>query len=193
MGPPVPRSSLPCGNISPLGVTGTPVIDEARATLYLDAAVMRGNGPRHEIFALSLTDGSIESGWPLDVAAALGGSFVPSLQNQRGALALFNGKVFLPFSGHWGDCGSYHGFVVGVPIEEPGKTASFSTRARGGGIWGQGGVSGDGQSLFAVTGNTFGRNQLERWRSGLAPFDRPRPPNRRPRLLRALRLAKPGS
>jgi hypothetical protein len=31
-----------------------------------------------------------------------------------------------------------------------------SRRARGGGIWAQGGVSGDGQSLFAVTGNTFG-------------------------------------
>jgi outer membrane protein assembly factor BamB len=156
LGPPVPRSALPCGNISPLGVTGAPVIDEARATLYLDAAVMRANGPRHEIFALSLTNGSIEPGWPLDVATALGGSFVPSVQNQRGALALFKDKVFVPFSGHWGDCGDYHGFVVGVSIHEPGKVTSFSTRARGGGIWAQGGVSGDGQSLFAVTGNTFG-------------------------------------
>jgi hypothetical protein len=68
LGPPVPRSALPCGNISPLGVTGAPVIDEAHATLYLDAAVMRANGPRHEIFALSLADGSIKTGWPLDVA-----------------------------------------------------------------------------------------------------------------------------
>ena len=57
--PPVQRSALPCGNISPLGVTGAPVIDERRATLYLDAAVMRASGPRHEIFALSLADGSI--------------------------------------------------------------------------------------------------------------------------------------
>jgi hypothetical protein len=88
------------------------VIDEQRATLYLDAAIMRANGPRHEIFALSLTDGSIERGWPLDVAATLGASFDPSVQNQRGALALFKGKVFVPFSGHWGDCGAYHGFVV---------------------------------------------------------------------------------
>jgi len=156
LGSPVPRSALPCGNISPLGITGAPVIDEARATLYLDAAVMRANGPRHEIFALSLTDGSIEPGWPLDVATALGGNFAPSVQNQRGALALFDSKVFIPFSGHWGDCGAYHGFVVGVSIDEPGKATSFSTRARGGGIWAQGGVSGDGQSLFAVTGNTFG-------------------------------------
>ena len=89
-------------------------------------------------------------------ATALGGGFDPSVQNQRGALALFKGKIFVPFSGHWGDCGAYHGFVVGVSIDEPGKVTSFSTRARGGGIWAQGGVSGDGQSLFAVTGNTFG-------------------------------------
>jgi outer membrane protein assembly factor BamB len=154
-GEPVPRSALPCGNISRLGVTGAPVIDKARATLYLDAAVMRANGPRHEIYALSLADGSIEPGWPVDVATALGGSFVPELQNQRGALALFEGKVFVPFSGHWGDCGAYHGYVVGVSESEPGKALSFSTRARGGGIWAQGGISGDGKSLFAATGNTF--------------------------------------
>jgi len=155
LGEPVPRSALPCGDISPLGVTGAPVIDEARATLYLDAAVMRANGPRHEIYALSLADGSIEPGWPVDVATALRGSFAPPLQNQRGALALFAGKVFVPFSGHWGDCGAYHGFVVGVSEGEPGKAASFETRARGGGIWAQGGVSGDGKSLFVATGNTF--------------------------------------
>jgi hypothetical protein len=88
LGVPVPGSALPCGNISPLGVTGTPVIDEARATIYLDAAVMSANGPRHEIFALSLADGSIEPGWPVDVATALGGSFLPAVQSQRGALAL---------------------------------------------------------------------------------------------------------
>ena len=155
LGEPVPRSALPCGNISRLGVTGAPVLDEAGATLYLDAAVMRANGPRHEIYALSLADGSIKPGWPVDVATALGGSFVPALQNQRGALALFEGEVFVPFSGHWGDCGAYHGYVVGVSESEPGKVSSFSTRARGGGIWAQGGISGDGKSLFAATGNTF--------------------------------------
>ncbi len=156
LGPPVPRSALPCGNISPLGVTGAPVIDDRRATLYLDAMVMRAKGPRHEIYALSLADGSVEPGWPVDVAAAVGVRFNPRLQNQRGALALFESKVFVAFSGHWGDCGAYHGFVVGVSLDDPRKVASFSTRARGGGIWAQGGVSGDGQSLFAVTGNTFG-------------------------------------
>ena len=165
LGRPVLLSALPCGNISPLGVTGAPVIDERRATLYLDAAIMRANGMHHQIFALSLADGSIEPGWLVDVATALGESFDPSVQNQRGALALFKGKVFVPFAGHWGDCGAFHGFVVGVSVDEPDKIASFSTRARGGGIWAQGGVSGDGQSLFVVTGNTFGASQ---WSDGEA-------------------------
>jgi hypothetical protein len=156
LGEPAVRSVLPCGNISPLGVTGTPVIDEAHATLYLDAMVMRDDTPRHQIFALSLADGAIAPGWPVDVGEALGGKFVAELQNQRGALALFDGKVLVPFSGHWGDCGAYHGYVVAVGAGEPGAAASFATRARGGGGWGQGGVSGDGKSLFVATGNTFG-------------------------------------
>jgi outer membrane protein assembly factor BamB len=155
LGEPAPRSALPCGNLPTLGVTGAPVIDPARATLYLDAMVMRANEPRHEIYALALADGSIESGWPVDVATALKGSFIPSVQNERGALALFAGRVYVPYSGHYGDCGDYHGFVVGVSETDPAKVESFATRARGGGIWGQGGVVGDGKSLFVATGNTF--------------------------------------
>ncbi|MGH7084879.1 MAG: hypothetical protein ACREFN_07790, partial [Acetobacteraceae bacterium] len=33
LGPPVPRSGLPCGDIEPLGITGTPVID--RGVVYV--------------------------------------------------------------------------------------------------------------------------------------------------------------
>src|ERR1700688_2227413 len=41
LGEPVQSTGFRCGDIWPLGVTGTPVIDKARATLYLDAAVLR--------------------------------------------------------------------------------------------------------------------------------------------------------
>jgi hypothetical protein len=155
LGEPVPSTGFRCGNIWPLGVTGTPVIDKARATLYLDAAIMRDGAPRHEVYALSLADGTVEPGWPVDVATALRGRFDPMVQNQRGALALFGGRVFVPFGGLAGDCGQYHGMILGVSTTEPGKVASFSTRARSGGIWAPGGVTGDGKSLFAATGNTF--------------------------------------
>ena len=155
LGEPAAQGGLHCGNIWPLGVTGTPVIDAARATLYLDAAVMRDNQSRHEIYALSLADGTVEPGWPVDVATAVHGRFDSIVQNQRGALALFGGRVFVPFGGLAGDCGVYHGMVVGVSQGDPAKVTSFSTGGRGGGIWAQGGVTSDGKSLFAATGNTI--------------------------------------
>ena len=190
---PVPRSALPCGNISPLGVTGTPVIDErARRSISTPrSCAPTGRGTKST--RLSLADGSIEPGWPVDVATALGGSFAPTLQNQRGALALFEGKVFVPFSGHWGDCGAYHGYVVGVSIDDPGKVASFSTRARGGGIWAQGGVSSDGKSLFVATGNTVRRNAWSDGEAVLRLAPDLAPPDRDPRLFRAVGLARPRS
>jgi hypothetical protein len=159
VGTPVPRSSLPCGNISPLGITGTPVIDPASEAIYLDAMVQDASGPRHRIFGLALKDGAILPGFPLDVADALragGRSFIPRDQNQRAALALVEGMLYVAFSGHFGDCGYYRGWVTGVPLREPGKIASWSTRARGGGIWAPGGMSAVGRELFFATGNTFG-------------------------------------
>ena len=87
------------------------------------------------------------------------------VQNQRSALALFGDRVFVPFSGLAGDCGVYHGMVVGFSTAEPGKVVSFVTRARGGGIWAQGGVTSDGKSLFAATGNTMSAKE---WGDGEA-------------------------
>src|SRR5262249_59909225 len=34
---PAPRSQLPCGNIDPLGITGTPIIDASRKLLFAAA------------------------------------------------------------------------------------------------------------------------------------------------------------
>jgi hypothetical protein len=159
LGKPVARSSLRCGNISPLGITGTPVIDAARQAVYLDAAIEADSGPRHLVFALSLKDGSSLSGWPVDVGEVLqrsGQHFTPRDQNQRGALAIFDGRVYVPFGGHFGDCGDYHGIIVGISLADPTNVTSWATRARGGGIWAPAGLSSDGMSLFAATGNTFG-------------------------------------
>jgi outer membrane protein assembly factor BamB len=63
LGEPVPRSALGCGNINPLGITGTPVIDESTASIYVDAAVIESSGPHHRVFALSLRDGTPVPGW----------------------------------------------------------------------------------------------------------------------------------
>jgi hypothetical protein len=106
-----------CGNINPLGATGTPVIDAATGTLYVEAAVESGGGPVHELFALSLSTGAVLPGWPVAIGAgirALGEDFTDNVEEQRGALALLAGKVFIPFGGYDGDCGNYHGVVASV-------------------------------------------------------------------------------
>jgi outer membrane protein assembly factor BamB len=170
VGRPVSGSSLPCGNISPMGITGTPVIDPSTQAIYFDAAVEDASGPHHELIALSLKDGSILQGWPVDVADALrraGWSFDARTQNQRPALSLLDGTVYASYSGHFGDCGDYHGWVVGFPLHDPGRVVSFETRARGGGIWAPGGLSVVGRDIFFATGNTFGAST---WSDGEAVF-----------------------
>jgi outer membrane protein assembly factor BamB len=170
LGPPVPRSSLPCGNIDPLGITGTPVIDSRREAIYLGAMIAdKATGsPKHRIFALSLKDGSVLPGWPLDTEAALkssGQTFRSDVQNQRGALTITADAVYVPYGGHFGDCGDYHGWVVSVALQPPHTVHSWATGARGGGIWAPGGVSTDGRAVYVATGNT---EWALRWSGGEA-------------------------
>ena len=153
----VKLSSLPCGNIDPLGMTGTPYVDLASRTIYVGAMTTPDNGTtkRHLIYALSLDDGSVRAGWPVDVQAKLN-AFTSDVQNQRGALVVLNGILYVPYGGHYGDCGSYHGWLVGVDVKDPTKVTGWETVAKGGGSWCAAGVSSDGTSLFVTTGNTFG-------------------------------------
>jgi hypothetical protein len=170
LGRPVALSAQPCGNIDPLGITGTPVIDEATQAIYLAAMVGDASGAHHRVFALSLKDGAPLPGWPIDVAetlAARGQHFNTRFQNQRGALAILDGRVYVPYSGHYGDCGDYHGWVLGISLRDPRAIVSWSTRGRGGGIWAPGGISSDGRALFVATGNTFGAST---WSDGEAVF-----------------------
>ncbi len=158
LAPSVPLSELPCGNIDPDGITGTPVIDPAAGVIYLDALTAKKSGPRHLLYALSLADGSIVSKWPLDVQSELakqGVTFSSSTQGERSALLLFGGYLYVNYGGNWGDCGSYNGTVIQLQTSSPKLVAHWATRANGGGIWAQGGISGDGESLYATTGNTF--------------------------------------
>lgn len=159
IGVPVPRSRLPCGNIDPLGITGTPIIDASSRTLFVDAMTTPDGGAtkKHLVAALSIDDGAMRPGWPADVSGLRSGSavFDAPTQNQRGALALLGGTLYVPYGGHFGDCGTYHGWVVGIPLANPRSVTAWATRARGGGIWAPGGIATDRHSLFVATGNTF--------------------------------------
>jgi hypothetical protein len=122
------------------------------------------SGPRHRVYALSLADGTF-SGTPFDVEASVSG-FSSSVQNQRGALALLNGILYVPYSGHWGDCGNYSGWVIGFDTNGSLPAASYRT-GHGGGIWSMGGVAAMGGSLFVATGNTIGLPSTS-WNGGEA-------------------------
>ncbi len=169
LGTPVKLGNLPCGNINTLGVTGTPIVDEAARTLYVDGMTTDDGGTtkKHRVFALDVGDGTVRAGWPVDVNAAISQphAFASAYQNQRGALALVGGTLYVPYGGHWGDCGTYYGWVVGVPTATPANAKAWATRASGGGIWAPSGPSSDGTHLFVVTGNTFTGNT---WMDGEA-------------------------
>jgi hypothetical protein len=160
LGTPMPLAQLPCGNIDPFGITGTPVIDPATRTIYLDAMMTADGGvtQKHLIFALSLDDGSILPGWPVDptTISFLGAPFDSTYQGQRSALLLSSGYLYVPFGGLAGDCGNYHGWVVSVPVNNPSQATAWATGAIAGGIWAPGGMSSDGTSVFVATGNTEG-------------------------------------
>jgi hypothetical protein len=145
---------LPCGNILPLGITGTPYVDTSSRTIYFDAMTDSG-GPAHMVYAISLDDGSTRSGWPVNINAKVTG-FDSSHQNERGALALLNGILYVPYGGLAGDCDPYNGWVVAIPVSNPGAPTWYKTAAARGGIWAAGSLPSDGTSIFAVTGNTEG-------------------------------------
>ncbi len=165
---PAVTSGLPCGNISPFGIIGTPVVDLASRSLFF-TAMIDGATKKHFVFSLNVDTGVTNPGWPVDLNATVnyqGTQFLSSVENERGALAVVGGIVYVPFSGHFGDCGAYHGWVVGIQIKDPTSVMAWATEAVGGGIWGHSGVASDGTNMFVITGNTF--NTGGNWMGGEA-------------------------
>jgi hypothetical protein len=163
-----PVQTTPCGGFNPTGITGTPVVDLASRRLFFDALI-NGSPNKHFIYSLNVDTGVTTPGWPVDVNATVSYNdinFVSLAQEERGGLALVNGIVYVSYSGYLGDCGNYHGWVVGVNINNPSTVGGWATTAIGGGIWGHGGVASDGTNMFVVTGNTF--NTGGNWMGGEA-------------------------
>jgi outer membrane protein assembly factor BamB len=147
LGDPVDASTLPCGDIGPVtGITGTPAADVVGRHLYV-VAFLRGY--HHVLFELSLIDGSVVGQQVVDPAGS-----DPSVQQERGALALGSGRVYIPFGGLYGDCGNYHGYVVAVPSAGL-PTLNYRTPVtREAGIWSPAGPTLDASgNLYVVTGN----------------------------------------
>ena len=112
----------------------------------------------HQVHALSVDDGTERSGWPVDVSTIKAGSttFTASPQNQRSALSLVNGILYVAYGGHNGDCGNYRGWVMAIDTANPTSRGAFVTGGtRGEAIWAAGGMASDGNGVFAVTGNNL--------------------------------------
>lgn len=148
-------NGVSCGNIHPLGIISTPVIDAAKRTIYVAGAVGTSSISDHQVHALSVDDGSERAGWPVSVAISSGGTtFTPPPQNQRSALSLVAGKLYVAYGGHIGDCGPYHGWVVAIDTSDPTKIGGWTTGGQGEGIWAAAGMASDGNGVFALTGNS---------------------------------------
>jgi hypothetical protein len=134
LGTPVPRSSLPCGNINPLGITATPAFDKAKSTVIVVAEL--ANPIRHVAFGLDPTTGAQRWSRNVDVPTSVTG-IEPKAMQQRGALIVSGRRVYIPYGGLAGDCSAYRGSVVGVNLDSPTGSLSHFTvpTAREGGIW----------------------------------------------------------
>lgn len=160
LGAPVPLASLMCGDIDPVGITGTPVVDLTNRTLFLDSMTTPDGGTtkEHFIYALNVDTGTTNAGWPVNLNTAVqfnGTAFTSATQQQRPALELLDGYVYVGYGGFDGDCGAYRGWIVGVQENNPSSVLAWATGANGGAIWGAGGISSDdGIHPYVTTGNT---------------------------------------
>jgi len=147
VGTPVPQSDLPCGNVFPLGITGTPVYDPATGLVF---AVAEITGPAHILVGVDATNGQVKvrrvsDPKGIDVVA----------HQQRAALALSNDKVYIAYGGLDGDCSDYHGWVVASQTDGSGPLLSYQVpTTREGGIWAASGPAIDASgNVYVAVGN----------------------------------------
>jgi len=170
--------SGPYHNLVPeVGITGTPVIDLAAGTLYVDAFTHEGASYFHRLHALNITNGMERTGGPVLISASVPGNGVDSIggkvtfnakqEIQRCALTLAHGIVYVAYAGY-SDTNPYHGWIIGFSTTNLAQltnyvfnttpnsaVAAYGANAGEGGIWMDGGGLSvdDNHNLFFETGN----------------------------------------
>ena len=153
-----------------IGITGTPVIDPATNTLYVVAATAETSGGSttyvNRLHALDPATGAEKNGGPVQITASVPGTgdgsqngvitFNNITENQRPALLLANGELYIGFANH-GNNPPYHGWLFAYNPATLHRDWVFVTtpNAHSGGIWmGGDGIAADSSgSLFFSTGN----------------------------------------
>jgi hypothetical protein len=142
-----------------MGIIGTPVIDKGRGVLYLvsltRAGEMKapGSGFLQRLHALDLATGADLPESPVEIKAP---GFNALMQNQRPALALANGMVYVGYASHC-DKDPYHGFLMAYDVSSLAQIGVFNTSPTGSeaSIWqsGQGPAVDDEGNIYVVSGN----------------------------------------
>ena len=121
-GSPPLASQIGCADLTPtMGITGTPVVDQATETEYVmdDQYVSGDSGPQIDyLHALNLADdGAEQPGFPVAIQGTASNdpseTFNATYENQRPGLLLMNGVVYVSFAAHC-DIEPWQGWVVGV-------------------------------------------------------------------------------
>jgi len=160
------NTDVSCTAIQPeVGITGTPVIDSANGTLYLVARTKENGVFVQRLHALDVTNGAERPGSPVMIQATVPGtgsgsvggmlSFNPQLENQRSALFMQNGLVYITWASLC-DITPYHGWLMAYDPNTLLQVAALALTPNGdeGGIWASGsGPAGDGSDIFFATGN----------------------------------------
>ncbi len=151
-----------------IGITSTPVIDPANGTMYVVAATKESGKYVQRLHVLDLTTGKDKAGSPVEIEASVPGkgydsvngrvSFNEKTQNQRAALLLLDGNVYISWAA-FGDSDPYHGWMIGYHYDGSGfqQVGAYNDTPDGqeAGIWiGGGGPSTDNDgSIYVSTGN----------------------------------------
>jgi len=109
------------------------------------------NGHKHELVAVDATTGAAAWTRPIDPPGS-----VTTVEQQRAALLISGGRVWIAYGGLYGDCGPYHGYVVGVPTSGPGGPAVIYQvpSSREAGIWTPAGPAADSAGhIYVSVGN----------------------------------------
>lgn len=136
-----------------MGIIGTPVIDKETGTLYVVALTRAGGGFIQRLHALDIASGADLPESPVTITAK---DFDPLMENQRPALLLSAGTVYVGYASHC-DKDPYHGFLMGYDAKSLRQTAVLNTSPTGSeaSIWQSGqapAVDPEG-NIYAVTGN----------------------------------------
>jgi hypothetical protein len=167
----------PCGNFRNIsgnfGIIGTPVIDPVAGTLFVVARTKEfGSTYVQRLHALAVSTGAERSNSPVIITATYPGNgtgsisgvltFDPYKQNQRPALALVKGVVYIGWASHC-DWDIYHGWLIGYNATNLHQEVVYNASPNGqeAGIWmaGEGPAADSNGNIYLSVGNgTVGYN-----------------------------------